>query len=540
MSDRDSYTDSSFAHLHNMASLVSVQRGPSAHLPAKQKEATPKDSEKDPLPASLFRKIAEFPKYEINPYGATRKIGKTTPLKLVRAKNQLQLNFCRTTVSVQRLVAETFCDRPPNSYLHCKCKDVPQSLASLDYRNLIWTVDRLCKKCDTKVAGSRNEIGQCKECDKKVSVNRRKRYAKQSDGKREEAQKTAFPDGVKLCKDCGLLLPLSKFHRNNDYTHGLDTYCKEHAAERQKNGNDKNNSRTAEEIETKQKEVHPNGTKRCFNCRKDLELSEYNVRKDNKDGLEPRCKSCEPFYLCALIRKWLRVELNCHKCGEVRWNSKHMNHFQGYKIKDPRLFVVVEELLQELPKLEILCAFCHALYTQGKRQEQLLDRPKTVNRRNAWNRTDGAHAITNELKLRAECIDCKRPYEVEHRHGFHFDHLPGETKISCVGEMVKKSYKVEEIVAEMKKCELRCASCHFVKTYERERDNKKRQYDTPLTIRQEFAKRFDDTEQRLIIEASATMIERANCNGNPVFLGINTQAIAAFHKQQQMSVEVDV
>jgi hypothetical protein len=59
------------------------------------------------------------------------------------------------------------------------------------------------------------------------------------------------------------------------------------------------------------------------------------------------------------------------------------------------------------------------------------------------------------------CVDCgeSNPRTLE------FDHVKGRKRMA-VSEMVRAGYGIESIAAEISKCEVRCANCHRIKTYQ--------------------------------------------------------------------------
>lgn len=74
-----------------------------------------------------------------------------------------------------------------------------------------------------------------------------------------------------------------------------------------------------------------------------------------------------------------------------------------------------------------------------------------------WNR-----AFVHRVKRVLGCIDCgvKNPVILE------FDHVKGE-KINNIADMVHRPLSVDVIKEEIRKCEVRCANCHRIKTHER-------------------------------------------------------------------------
>ncbi len=64
------------------------------------------------------------------------------------------------------------------------------------------------------------------------------------------------------------------------------------------------------------------------------------------------------------------------------------------------------------------------------------------------------------LSLR-ECIDCGERDPVV----LDFDHIKPGTKFKSVSRMLSGHYSWESILAEIKKCEIRCANCHRRKSH---------------------------------------------------------------------------
>lgn len=69
--------------------------------------------------------------------------------------------------------------------------------------------------------------------------------------------------------------------------------------------------------------------------------------------------------------------------------------------------------------------------------------------------------FVNELKL-SPCSQCHRNYPVE---AMEFDHLHG--KVSEVSTLVKNGVSINRIKQEIAKCDLVCANCHRIRTYQR-------------------------------------------------------------------------
>ena len=65
----------------------------------------------------------------------------------------------------------------------------------------------------------------------------------------------------------------------------------------------------------------------------------------------------------------------------------------------------------------------------------------------------------SKYKQKQGCIDCG--YN-EHPAALHFDHMDRELKHSRVSSMINGQLK--KLFNEIRKCEIRCANCHAIKT----------------------------------------------------------------------------
>ena len=73
------------------------------------------------------------------------------------------------------------------------------------------------------------------------------------------------------------------------------------------------------------------------------------------------------------------------------------------------------------------------------------------------------HQLVADLKTDVPCADCKIVYP---HYVMQFDHLPGAEKISDICKLISKGSK-KKILAEIDKCEIVCANCHFIRTWTR-------------------------------------------------------------------------
>ncbi len=76
-----------------------------------------------------------------------------------------------------------------------------------------------------------------------------------------------------------------------------------------------------------------------------------------------------------------------------------------------------------------------------------------------------ARNVEHVRKLKeAPCSDCKRCYPF---FVMQFDHRNASSKEYCVANLVYKTTSLETIDAEIAKCDLVCANCHAIRTWDR-------------------------------------------------------------------------
>lgn len=71
-----------------------------------------------------------------------------------------------------------------------------------------------------------------------------------------------------------------------------------------------------------------------------------------------------------------------------------------------------------------------------------------------------------EIKLERGCMDCGFR---AHPAALDFDHRPGVNKVSEVSKLTLSSWEL--ILAEIAKCDVRCANCHRIITAERRKES---------------------------------------------------------------------
>jgi hypothetical protein len=120
-------------------------------------------------------------------------------------------------------------------------------------------------------------------------------------------------------------------------------------------------------------------------------------------------------------------------------------------------------LLDEAAKCDVVCANCHRIRTQRRharaRMDTVADDAAALPKRRRWR----AHArLLNELR-EVPCADCGGRFPP---CAMDFDHRDPRTKRAAVTRMVGRA-GVQRILDEKSKCDIVCANCHRLRTFQR-------------------------------------------------------------------------
>jgi len=182
-------------------------------------------------------------------------------------------------------------------------------------------------------------------------------------------------------------------------------------------------------------------TKYCLHCRK----VQGKVNEKHKAPLRENFRNWQAANPCLHCGRVDCIEADhlrdkVHRCSHFNWWMSHGG---------------VEAQSRELEKCQPLCAFCHRLKTKKERKKT---KRKYILRR---------QAVINEEKLRRGCcLHCARKVTLETCCAYDFDHRNPKEKKYNVSQMVylEKSMFYALVHTEMKKCDVLCACCHFIKT----------------------------------------------------------------------------
>lgn len=141
----------------------------------------------------------------------------------------------------------------------------------------------------------------------------------------------------------------------------------------------------------------------------------------------------------------------CKDCGKTfHPSAMDFDHVRGEKVRGIGQMVSAnrEALLAEIAKCDLVCANCHRIRTDSRH-------PLVTNRHRArfYRRIDALKSVP--------CLDCGVQFAPE---AMDFDHVIDE-KVASISQLRSRAWAV--VIAELAKCELVCANCHRVRTWNR-------------------------------------------------------------------------
>jgi hypothetical protein len=123
------------------------------------------------------------------------------------------------------------------------------------------------------------------------------------------------------------------------------------------------------------------------------------------------------------------------------------------------------ELFAEVAKCDVVCPNCHRLRTRRQHRARLATLTPSISGRIPYQRERWRYNADLLDQLRSvPCADCGGRYAQCSRD---FDHREPSTKIRAVTRLIAGS--TERLLAEAAKCDIVCANCHRIRTFERRR-----------------------------------------------------------------------
>jgi hypothetical protein len=159
----------------------------------------------------------------------------------------------------------------------------------------------------------------------------------------------------------------------------------------------------------------------------------------------------------------------CHDCG-----GRFAPYQMDFDHRDPstKSFTLCagraalksrKQLLEEAAKCDVVCANCHRLRSRRQHRRWLASRSPAISPRIDGQRARWRHRADLLDQLRSvSCADCGGRFA---QCAMDFDHRDPSTKIKNVTRMINGS--IARMLAEAAKCDIVCANCHRLRTFER-------------------------------------------------------------------------
>ena len=129
----------------------------------------------------------------------------------------------------------------------------------------------------------------------------------------------------------------------------------------------------------------------------------------------------------------------------------------------------LESIIKEVAKCDLVCANCH----RDRTQKQITHGSKIENPNKEQSyireRMNETTKFVNALKHNGSCKDCK----LQHPYWrLDFDHRGDSDKSNTVSRLKLSKMSKERILEEIAKCDLVCARCHRLRTWNRQREQR--------------------------------------------------------------------
>lgn len=200
----------------------------------------------------------------------------------------------------------------------------------------------------------------------------------------------------------------------------------------------------------------------------------YSDRCDDSEWMAERARKSRK--LIAARRELLakiKVDRGCADCGyNAHATALDFDHVTGEKFAEVSVMgtLSLDRIMAEVAKCEVVCYRCHRIRTTEQMRSggwlwarKKIANPSTDTRKIARYRARGA-ALLADVKLQSGCADCGYRGRSE---ALDFDHVRGIKKFNISQRL---QYKPERLLAEIAKCDVVCANCHRIRTYNRRRE----------------------------------------------------------------------
>ena len=181
---------------------------------------------------------------------------------------------------------------------------------------------------------------------------------------------------------------------------------------------------------------------KCYKCKTNKPWPEFSKDKSRKNGHSNLCKECRKTNKSKVFEDFeIKSSKTCTKCGI----DKSINNYRKTRYsKDGH---------------NSKCKECQSKEAKTKARHQDPKRKKYLKEHKLRKINAAKEHILNFLSTNP-CVDCGQ----DNFLCLDFDHIEPKHKKSSICDLVKRGISLQRIIEEIKKCEVRCANCHRIKT----------------------------------------------------------------------------
>ena len=292
-------------------------------------------------------------------------------------------------------------------------------------------------------------IYSCSDCHSKYCADRRARISLRAPRPHD---KSLLPP--KRCADCGETRAATRFSWMFGSKDFLQPRCFSCMAKHNRNTRTRNRARAPPPIAT----LPP---KKCSSCGDHLPATDFSINMNVGDYLEPYCKVCKAADESRRrtdARQYVsthKAESGCARCPEKDVNLLQLDHVnreeKSYQVSTLLSKATIDA---EIAKTQVLCVWCHRLKTHA---EVVALHPVLPERR-----LEGKQHILQWKLAQKHCALCLLGITEATSVCFDCDHIVPEEKSYVIGSIA--NYSIATLDAELRKCRLLCAKCHWKKS----------------------------------------------------------------------------
>ena len=224
------------------------------------------------------------------------------------------------------------------------------------------------------------------------------------------------------------------------------------------------------------------GTRHCGRCKRDLPLTSFNR---HPKGRQWWCRKCFRIYFKSrgqlhreqsyearrrrreAAREFIYEHLRSHPCSDCEEKDPLLLEFDHVGAKRAHVSVLtadgfsIDHIKTEIARCEVVCVNCHRIRTALRGNSWRLD-PMRIELDTSLTPGERRNmGYVRDLLITSCCVDCGETRLAV----LEFDHIGA--KRANVVDLARRGCGMQALLAEISRCEVRCANCHRRRTLQR-------------------------------------------------------------------------